>query len=110
MYAQTSAIDERLRRKRKKVQAHARSDREAPTSTRATTADRGRCEKEKAAIIAEDWRRTLDAIAGYTIQKDQAILATTKNDGQAQLRIFDETTARLRERMKDRNAEEKESV
>jgi uncharacterized protein (UPF0335 family) len=107
IYAQTSAIDERLRRQREEADATQNPVVRANLQRR-LGADTTAGEKEKAAIIVEDWRRTLDAIAGYTIQKDQAILATTKNDGQAQLRIFDETTARLRERMKDRNQKERE--
>jgi hypothetical protein len=108
LYAQTSAIDERLRKQKEEVdrtqdptvkhQLELRYNQDAAAGA-----------KEKAAVIAEDWRKTLDAIAGYTIQKDQAILATAKNDGQQQLKIFDETTARLRVRMKDRSAEEKKA-
>ncbi len=104
LYARNASIDERLRQQREEANATRDPFVRGQLQTR-LKADTEAGEAEKRANIAEDWRRTLDAIEQNTIAKDQARLQIARNDSRLELEIFDKQTQRRLRKIED--AEEK---
>jgi hypothetical protein len=106
LYSRNAAIDERLRQQREEANNTRDPFVRGQLQTR-LRADTAAGEAEKRANIAEDWRRTLDAIEQNTIAKDQARLQIARSDAQAELQIFDKQTERRLRKIE--SAEEKKS-